>query len=289
MNLINKQVMHKRFGKGNVIKHSDTVVEIHFVSGNKKFIFPDAFVSYLILTDEKSADEVNNLIQKNEINRLKEKLGLDMEKAQHNKEQQYLLEWEKQVASNKIHPSSQAAFWCEAEDKNKIFTEWKVFTGLKKSGINEGQPNRPMRMHQNSACLLTERDPQMPEKDRCISGVYMVNETFSGRQCDDGYIPAHSKYKISLSEQESKKMLFWKYYVNERFPLNMTWNSGTYRYLENIHVAQILRDIISIKSEPKERESVQNFYEHFCRMNQIIENELPEPKGALLRIKPKDK
>ena len=65
----------------------------------------------------------------------------------------------------------------------------------------------------------------------------------------------------------------------------MTWNTGTYRYVENVCVAQILRDIVAMRKDSDEEELAQNFYTHFCRMNQILENELPEPNGVLQGIK----
>lgn len=284
MNLVNKQVVHKSFGKGSVVEQTESHIEIHFMSGNKKFVFPDAFGMYLALTDSRAADSVKKIIEKEQKRRMEEELELEKIKALQYEEQQQLLEREKLIKNLKNHPSSQAAFWCKEQDQDRVFTEWKVFTGVTKSGNNQGQPNCPTRMHQNSACLLTARDLDMLEKDRRIIGVYMVNEAFIGKLCEDGYIPAHSEYKLRLSEQESEKMLFWNYYVNERYPRNMTWNAEKYRYFDNAWMAQILRDIISLKVDQKERQLAQHFFEHFCQMNQIREEELPRPNGTLMRL-----
>lgn len=185
---------------------------------------------------------------------------------------------------HKLHPESQMVFWCDKEEYNSSFSEWKVFSGIIKSGNNKGKPNKPIRLYQNSAVLLTARDSSMSEKDRRILGVYMVNEDFVGKLCEDGYIPAHSKYRLQLTEQESDQLLFWEYYVNEKSPEKVTWNTGKYRYFDNSWMAQILLDIISLKSDPNERELAQEFFEHFCKMNQITEQELPKPNGAIMRI-----
>lgn len=284
MNLINKEVTHKFFGKGSVVGHTDSYIEIDFTSGNKKFVFPDAFGKYLTLIDQRAADLIKKMMQRMEEESKQKRLELEKEKTLQLKEKQCLLEQEKLMKNHKIHPSSQAVFWCDTQDQDRIFKEWNVFTGLVKSGLKKGQPTRPIRMHQNSACLLTARDHDMPEKDRYIIGVYMVNKSFIGKLCEDGYIPAHTEYRLQLSEQESKKMLFWKYYINERYPHNMTWNTGKYRYFNNVWMAQILLDIVSIKTEPQERELAQRFLEHFCQTNQIEEKELPEANGALMCI-----
>ncbi|MDD4583508.1 MAG: hypothetical protein PHR60_04900, partial [Eubacteriales bacterium] len=67
------------------------------------------------------------------------------------------------------------------------------------------------------------------------------------------------------------------------YPQNMTWNTGRYRYFDNVWMAQILRGIVSLKKKPHEQELAQRFFEHFCQMNQISEEELPKPNGALMR------
>ncbi|OCA83140.1 malate synthase [Bacillus sp. FJAT-27225] len=283
MNLINKKVTHKRFGTGSIVKHNDSVIEILFASENKKFVFPDVFGQHLKLHDKVAANSLEKVIQKMEIERKEEEWKKEEEKKLQQKNRELRLEHEKLMKNHKLHPESQMVFWCDTEEQNSSFSEWKVFSGVIKSGTNKGKPNKPIRLHQNSAVLLTAIDSSMPEKDRRILGVYMVNEDFIGKLCEDGYIPAHSTYRLQLTEQESDKMLFWKYYVNEKFPHKMTWNTGKYRYFDNVWMAQILRDIVSLKSEPKEQELAQQFFEHFCKMNQITERELPKPNGALLR------
>lgn len=284
MNLVNKQVKHKSFGKGSVVGQTESHIVVSFMSGNKKFVFPDAFGTYLYLTDSRAADSIKKIIEKKEKKLREEELELEKIKALQDQEHQRLLEREKLMKNFRIHPSAQAAFWCKNQDRDRVLTEWRVYTGEMKGGRNKGQPNRPTRMHQNSACLLTARDSNMSEKDRYIIGVYMVSETFIGKLCEDGYIPAHSEYKLRLSEQESAKMLFWNYYINERYPNNMTWNTDKFRYFDNIWMAQILRDIISLKKGKEEHQLAQTFFEHFCQMNQIRENELPKPDGTLIRI-----
>ncbi|HZG71331.1 MAG TPA: hypothetical protein VEY51_07305 [Chondromyces sp.] len=284
MNLIDKAVTHKRFGEGSVVKHNDSIIEIHFATENKKFVFPDAFGKYLKLHDRSAAHSLEKIIQKKQMEREKEEQEKEEEKKLLRKEQQLRLEHEKLMKNHKLHPQSQMVFWCDAEEMSRVFTEWKVFTGKINSGNNKGKPNKPTRIYKNSVCLLTARDSSMPEKDRRILGIYMVNERFIGKFCENGYIPAHSEYRLQLTEQESDKMLFWKYYVNEKSPHKMTWNTGKYRYFDNVWAAQILLDIVSLKNDTPERELAQNFFEHFCIMNQIIKEELPEANGALTRI-----
>ncbi|KKK36358.1 malate synthase [Mesobacillus campisalis] len=284
MNLINKKVTHKRYGMGNIVNHNDSRIEINFASENKQFIFPDVFEKHLTLHDKSVANSLEEMLQKKAMKRKEQEWKKEQERELQRKKQELRLEYEKLMKNHKLHPESQMVFWCDTEELGSSFSEWKVFSGLIKSGNNKGKPNKPSRLHQNSAVLLTEIDSSRPEQDRRILGVYMVNENFIGKLCEDGYIPAHSKYRLQLTEEESDQMLFWKYYVNEKFPNKMTWNTGKYRYFENSWMAQILQDIVSLKSDPKERELAQEFFEHFCKMNQLTEEELPKANGALMRI-----
>ena len=284
MNLVNKEVTHKRFGKGSIVKHNDSIIEIHFATENKKFVYPDAFGEHLKLHDQSAAHSLEKVIQKRELELEKIEQEKEQEKALQRKEQQLRMEHEKLMKNHKLHPESQMVFWCDEEEQTKVFTEWKVFTGAIKSGVNKGKPKKPTRLYRNSVCLLTERDSSKPEKDRRILGIYMVNEDFIGKFCEDGYVPAHPEYRLQLTEQESDQMLFWKYYVNEKSPDKITWNTGNFRYFNNEWMAQILLDIVSLKSDTPEHELTQSFFDHFCRMNQIMKEELPEPNGALMRI-----
>lgn len=284
MNLINKKVTHKLFGMGSIVKHNDSRIEINFATENKMFIFPDAFEKHLKLHDKSDATSLEKIIQEREMKRKEAEWKKEEEKKLQREEMELRLKHEKLMKNHKLHSESQMVYWCDLEEQNSSFSEWKVFSGVIKSGNNKGKPNKPSRLHQNSAVLLTAIDPNVPEKDRRILGVYMVSEDFVGKLCEDGNIPAHSKYRLQLTEQESDQLLFWKYYLNEKSPNKMVWNSGKYRYFDNIWMAQILHDIVSLKNDPMERELAQQFFKHFCKMNQITEQELPKPNGALMRV-----
>jgi hypothetical protein len=282
MDLVNKKVMHEIFGKGNVINYNDSYIKINFESGDKRFSFPDAFRRYITFTDQRATNLVNKKIEKEEEKRKQEELILKKEKALE-EERKYILNQQKLVKSGKVHSEIQSVFWCEPHEEDELFTAWKVSTGEIKSGKKKGQPRQLVRINQNSACLLTRRKDNMKEEDRRILGVFMVNKSFSGRLCEDGYITAHPEYRLHLSEQESEKMLFWNYYVDKKSSNKTIWKSGRQRYFDNICMAQILRDIVILREESKEREDAQAFFEYFCKMNFINQDELPKADGALMQ------
>jgi len=111
----------------------------------------------------------------------------------------------------------------------------------------------------------------------------LVDEKFEGDNQEEGYVTTNSEWKIELNPQEASKMLFWNYYVNENMPERVSLGSGLHRYLSDNQAVQILRDIIKVKTEPSEKEFAQAFLNHFCTVNGIDENAVPQPNGALLR------
>lgn len=282
MNLENVQVVHEKYGEGNIVRQSDSVVEVCFSCGNKKFIYPDAFGTHLTVLDQEVAQELAAVKVRVEQERLAAEAEAERVRALQEEKRQLRLERERLIQSHKLSPVSQAVFWCEEDELDEVFSQWRVFTGVRKSGAQQGQPNKLVRLHPNSACLITVRDEELSEPERRIAGFFMVEETFVGRMCEDGFITAHPKYRIRLSGEEAEQFPFWKYYYNERYPTSMTWNSGRHRYFDNVWMAQILKDLLELK-EGSERELVQEFLEYFCHLNRLDESELPEPAGALLR------
>jgi len=283
MNLVNQQVKHKHFGEGKVVDCSGSYVRVRFPIGEKRFVFPDAFGTYLILVDPETAQSVNELKQQVLGKRKQVRAELLKQKTEEYAERQRQLERERLLRTERFSPASQAVFWLDPEEQEQVFTEWRVFTGVRQSGEHAGKPVRLAKLNNNSACLITHRDEDMAEEDRRIVGMFMVEETFVGKLCDDGYIPAHPKYRLRLSEEEAKQLLFWNYYYDERYPLNTTWNRGRHRYFENLWMAQILQKVMEIKKGTDEEGPAQEFFQYFCKMNHIDPQDIPAPSGALIQ------
>ncbi|MCM3636049.1 malate synthase [Paenibacillus camelliae] len=278
MNLINKEITHKVFGNGNIVEQNDSVITVHFNDGIKKFVYPDAFETFISLNDQDTAKNLQKIIAEKEI----EKQALE-KKLKEEIEQQVLEQQRRDKIKNlKIHESSQIVLWLDEEEQQVVFNDWQVSSGKVQNGANQGQPNKVARLRPNSACLLTARDSDQPETERRILGLYMVTESFVGDELNDGMIPAHAEFRIKLSEQEAATMYFWNYYVNKNFPHRMTWNSGKFRYFDNVWTAQILKDIIASSSDKENIEQAERFLEYFCEMNQLDINNIPDKNGALV-------
>lgn len=275
MNLINKEVKHRVFGVGNIIDHSDNYISVDFRSGNKEFVFPDVFGKYLTLIDKDAAEKVNEKLKKVKKDReAEEKLEQILN------ERNLIMARRARRIKNSSYSNRQSVFWIKDGELEEIFSDESLFIGNIKSGKNEGKPRRLVQIDGSSACLLTKRSSDSSEKDRAIVGVFMADKGFSGRDSKDGLIPVHPDYKLTLSEEESKNMLFWNYYVNDKNPKSMVWNSGRHRYFDNEYMAQIINDIVNLKNDD-EKDEANKFFEYFLNINNIDKNEITEPSGPL--------
>ena len=277
MNLINEEITHKVFGEGNIVDHEESIITIDFNEEIKKFVYPDAFRKFITLNDQSTAKIFEEIFLKRE----KEEEALELKREEEKEEQALEQQRKDKLKNHRIHESSQIVFWLDEEEQQNVFVDWQASTGKVQSGENEGQPNRAARLSSNSAGLLTARGTDQPETDRMILGLYMVNETFSDNLSDDGMVPSHAEFRIEFTDQEAEQMLFWNYYINKNYPHRTAWNSGKFRYFDNIWTAQILKDIIALKTEEEQIKEAKNFLEHFCQMNALDMDNIPEANGAL--------
>ena len=277
MNLINEIITHKVFGEGNIVDHEDSILTIEFSDDIKKFVYPDAFGTFITLNDQSTANSLKKIFLEREM----EEEALERKREEGRERQALEQQHKEKLKNHKIHESSQIVFWLDEEEQQKAFIDWQVSTGMVQSGKNKGQPNRVARLRPNSAGLLTARDSDQPETERKILGLYMINEAFSGELSDDGMVPSHAEFKIELTVQETEKMLFWNYYINKNHPNRTAWNTGKFRYFDNVWTAQILKDIIALKTDEDEIKEVKNFLDYFCEMNALDMDNIPEANGAL--------
>ncbi|GAA0362767.1 hypothetical protein GCM10008932_14080 [Alkalibacterium iburiense] len=276
MDLTNQKITHKVFGEGHIVSHNDTILTVKFDNDKKEFVYPDAFDSFISLKDPAVAQSMEKVVKQ-----LKSEEEEQLREEKEERRQKLIIKKQKRKLKNgRLHESSQAVFWLDEEEQETIFSDWEVSTGKVQSGANKGTPSRAARLRPNSAIVLTAREEEQEETERRILGLFMVPETFSGSTNEDGVIPAHSKYRIQLTDEEADKMLFWNYYKNKNYPERTTWNSGKYRYFDNIWVAQMLKDIIDMRTG-EEREEVENFLTYFCQVNALDKESITEAEGAL--------
>ena len=202
MNLIDKKVTHKQFGEGVIVLLTNFSVKVQFNKEEKMFMYPEGFSKYLTLHDKTEAKVIHEILQVKEVEKKAAELLREQDILKSRKKQKKQLEYEKLTNNHKLHPESQVVFWCDEEEQRSVFEKGEVFVGEIKNGVNKGQPVKVTRVHQNSAVLLTSKEPGIQEEDRLIRGVFMVKKGYIGKLSESGIIPAHSNYNIQLSEEE---------------------------------------------------------------------------------------
>ncbi len=253
MNLVGEAVAHKVFGNGIVTNVDSQIVEVDFLKGRKKFIFPDAFRQFISLLDSKYQDDIQSILDELDAKNNKEMLKVMIEE---NRLQR--------IASLKIRPNSQVAFGFLENNYEDFLESWSLFTGKYLSGQSKGKPRIPNRLDLNSACLLTMLPDGLPEKERLILGVFMVPDDFYASNCTDGIIKAHEKYRLTL-DTENEKLLFWDYFTADT--PTFKWGSMEMKYFTNDIMHNILWDMKEIIKDTDRQETISSLHSYFCEIN----------------------
>lgn len=253
MNIIGQPVKHRTFGPGIVTALTDEIVTVCFQNGEKKFIYPDAFKSFLILKDREIQQYVGKHIEDKEtaIQRKNQ-----MEQAERDRKRKLL--------NFKMIASSHAIFNILPEQAEQVCKTYTVSTGTYLSGYSKGLPRIAGRMKPNSACLLTELSNGQAEQERRIIGAFMVKEDFFGENVHDGIIEGHSQYRLLVPA--GIQILFWKYINQNTSP---RWGNMAFRYCSGGTMNQILSRLVEIFETTAQKESVIVFYRYFCKMNRL--------------------
>lgn len=254
MQLIGQAIKHITFGKGIVTDWDNSTITVCFSVGEKRFLYPDAFLEYLTLKNEAMQSKVKNLLAERE----------SIREAQRQKQQQ-LDERKSRIRRLKITNYSQAVFRIETWQKETLFSSWSVSTGYYLSGSSKGEVRIPDRLKPNSMCLLTECAAGQPESERRIIGMFMVEEDFWGICCDSGIIEAHPTYRLQLPPEHSP--LFWPYVTES--PEKPNWGKTSFKYMATKTGEKILSDVRTLPLCAECTERAEQFYEYYCKINRL--------------------
>lgn len=167
--------------------------------------------------------------------------------------------------------------------ESKMLKEWAASAGTYLTKDRKMEPKKIRNVQLNSLAVLTTRKPHMPEEDRFVFGVFLVNDADEGNHVNEGFVKSNSKYRIELSPDEAPKIKFWNYHANDTKPEKPVWGQGLYRYANDIEAVQILKDIVKIKHNALEKKFAEEFLAHFCKIKKINLPDIPAPNGALKR------
>lgn len=113
MNVINELIHHQQFGSGKVTNQTMNIVTVKFRGeyGVKKFVYPNAFESYLELCNPNVKHEMNDVLLEN----LKQE---ELERLQHieEEERRIMLEQKPKTVRKKAAPKKKST----AKTKEKV-------------------------------------------------------------------------------------------------------------------------------------------------------------------------
>lgn len=165
--------------------------------------------------------------------------------------------------------------------ESQMLREWKAMAGTNTQGEKRGEPRKLLNVQKNSLAVLTTRTPDGGEADRFIFAIFLVDDFGEGNGWEEGYVSTKSIYKMTFSESECKRLLFWKYHSNNTNPTKPVWASGLFRYITDEEAVQILQDVVDIKKGTPEEDFANEFLEYFCIVNGIDINTVGIAQGAL--------
>jgi hypothetical protein len=163
--------------------------------------------------------------------------------------------------------------------ESSMLETWKIYTGWGSTG--EKPMKLPAGVRTNSLAILSTREPNASEAERIVFAVFLVDKHDEGNESEEGQASAHPKYRIKLSLEEARQILVWNYYANRNNPTNPKWGVRLTRTLDNENAAALLADIVKVKRGTKGEALAEEFYKHFCTMNNIDAENPPEANGAL--------
>ena len=251
MNLIGKKVVHRKFGQGEISSIEGSRIEINFTTTIKTFLFPDAFESYVSLSDQEAGTYVDGILsdQKNQ--------------KQLEKEQQHQRLQANAFSNQKKPDNAQAIFAMNTNDLDDVLVNWTVNTGYYLSGKSKGMPKIPLNMGISSCCILTDKEDGEGESKRTIAALMMAEDRFIGKECKTGLITAHEAYRITWNESNAPLYL-WNYFPEDLRP--KSWGGAEVKYTSKTIIKAILEDMAE-QSEGDDKNKILNFQKYFCKMN----------------------
>lgn len=270
MNLINRQVLHKAFGSGKIVEHTDDSVGILFSSGIKKFLFPDAFGDYLELVDRSAAEAVRRYMQAT-------KQAIESTTPAQQPEQ--LQKTRKKAAPAKsrptpVHPDAHVAYRFTDHEACEVLKNWTIPQG---NDVKNKSKGCPARLHRFSVCLITALACGESERERTILGAFMLKDDPKCVPTGENPIAAHPKYRMTLQNNASNCLRYWDFAAGEKRADQPEWSGGNRRYVSALRIAQILKRFAELKENTSEKEAADRFFLHFCKTNRINAQNLPAP------------
>ncbi|TET44163.1 hypothetical protein E3J62_11105 [candidate division TA06 bacterium] len=129
--------------------------------------------------------------------------------------------------------------------ESALFKDWEFGAGYHLTGIHAGKPMRIPNVGVGKIAVLTTVFPGEKDIDRNIIGLFRIGKVDDTKET---LVTADRKYRVRLPLEEAKELFFWDYYTKKP-----PFGSHLHRYLDDIQVAQILRDLVESSADESVR------------------------------------
>ncbi len=253
MNLIGKLVTHNKYGVGKIMSLTESIVTIRFDESEKRFLYPEAFKSFLVCKSTIYQDYIEKQISNKEITiqmRDREK----REASARRKALNILRPW----------PDSHLILNVPVDQIDTVYHTYRASTGVFLSGSVKGLPRATNRVKPNSLCLITCCPRIEDESKRTVVGAFMVADDFYGEKERNGVVRLHQKYHFILPENQ--RVLLWRQ-LKQSPPAR--WGGIPFKYCTDAAANNVLSHLISTVSEKDQRIFLKEFYSYFCKLNHL--------------------
>ena len=147
-------------------------------------------------------------------------------------------------------------------DNSCVCYEADLFNGWNyAAGVDDDGPRTIGRDVSDRLCILTTQFND--ERERYIFGLFLVDKHDEGNNFKEGRVYAHPKYRIALTEAETRQMPLGKYYDTD-------WRQGLFRYTSDNVAKTILHDLSAIIQNADDKQLLEEFYAEFCTKNNLV-------------------
>lgn len=120
------------------------------------------------------------------------------------------------------------------------------------------EPRRMLNAKQGKIAVFTSNKPGAGEDQRFI---FAIAEIAGFAEVEEGGQPYEmllGKFDKALYFQDGTYPLFWNYYQNPNAPNRKAWNTGLFRYMNDRHTYNLLKDIKTTWSLSEQQKTVCN-------------------------------
>ena len=96
--------------------------------------------------------------------------------------------------------------------ESQMLRDWTAYAEYGHTSKHQDVPLKFCGAQKSGLAVLTTRKLYAAEDERFVFAVLLVDRVFKGDDYNAGCVKNDTKYRISLTQDEAKKVLFWNYY-----------------------------------------------------------------------------